>query len=100
MCYHVDYSYCESGHIDYNYEQNRHISHEIGGGILNLKVKNLIANRRATGTNPTLTNYIERVISMGVDIALNGADVHSPIDKVNVNLYYDLLLGFSGLTFR
>lgn len=90
--------------------QNRHTTHKIGVKILNLKVidkhrliknlnfgaeynrgssvkiVNLIALDKVARCNPTLANYIERVVSGGIDIALIGVKVQYLINGVNINL--------------
>ncbi len=90
--------------------QNRHTTHKEGMEILNLKVidknrliKNhnfeaeygrgssvkvvdLIALNKVACGNPTLSNYIERVVSGRINIAPGGVKVQYLINKVNINL--------------
>lgn len=65
--------------------KNLNLGTEYGRGSP-IKVVNLIANRKVTCGNPTLANYIERVVSGGVDIALIGIEVQYLVNRMNVYL--------------
>lgn len=50
------------------------------------KVINLVALGKVARSNPTLSNYIERVVSGRINIAPGGVKVQYLINKVNINL--------------